>query len=55
MPVRHTVAVDEEEALELAAAAGPLAAAAALAAAEDVGANGYAIVPHRLVDADPAV
>ncbi|SCD32051.1 hypothetical protein GA0115243_100885 [Streptomyces sp. ScaeMP-e83] len=54
IPLRHTVALAEEELLELAAAAGPLKAAAALAAAEDTGADGYAIVLHRLVEADPA-
>ncbi|MFI7236966.1 hypothetical protein [Streptomyces cyaneofuscatus] len=54
IPLRHTVALAEEELLELAAAAGPLEAAAALAAAEDTGADGYAIVLHRLVEADPA-
>ncbi|MFF4933424.1 hypothetical protein ACFY2H_31715 [Streptomyces griseofuscus] len=35
-------------------AGGPLAAAAALAAAPDAGADGYAMVLHRLVAADPA-
>ncbi|MEV7881867.1 hypothetical protein [Streptomyces microflavus] len=54
IPLRHTVALAEEELLELAAAAGPLEAAAALAAAKDTGADGYAIVLHRLVEADPA-
>ncbi|MEU6935624.1 hypothetical protein ABZ943_02735 [Streptomyces rubiginosohelvolus] len=53
IPLRHTVALAEEELLELAAAAGPLEAAAALAAAKDTGADGYAIVLHRLVNADP--
>ncbi len=54
IPLRDTVALAEEELLELATAAGPLEAAAALAAAEDSGADGYAIVLHRLVEADPA-
>ncbi|MFE7485166.1 hypothetical protein [Streptomyces sp. NPDC057552] len=51
VPLKRTVALPEEE---LAAAAGPLEAAAALAAAEDAGADGYAIVLHRLVEAGPA-
>ncbi|MFJ4700463.1 hypothetical protein ACIP5N_22210 [Streptomyces sp. NPDC088768] len=54
VPLKHTVALAEEELLELAAAAGPLEAAAALAAAEDAGADGYAIRLHRLVEAGPA-
>ncbi|MDP5315569.1 hypothetical protein [Streptomyces poriferorum] len=54
VPLKRTVTLTEEELLELAAAAGPLEAAAALAAAEDTGADGYAIVLHRLVEADPA-
>ncbi|MEW2493761.1 hypothetical protein AB0942_09460 [Streptomyces nodosus] len=52
---QHTaVALDEEDLLALAAESGPLAAAAALAAAEDAGADGYAAVLQRLVGADPA-
>lgn len=54
LPVKHTVTLDEEDLAELAAAAGPLAAAAELAAATDAGDDGYAIVLHHLVDADPA-
>ncbi|MEO3978967.1 hypothetical protein [Streptomyces sp. CAU 1734] len=54
VPLKRTVALAEEEVVELAAAAGPLEAAAALAAAEDAGADGYAIVLHRLVEAGPA-
>ncbi|MFJ3182343.1 hypothetical protein ACIPJN_28680 [Streptomyces sp. NPDC086796] len=54
VPLKHTVTLNEEDLLELAAAAGPLEAAAALAAAEDAGADGYAIVLHRLVEAGPA-
>ncbi|MFJ2218177.1 hypothetical protein ACIQVO_38250 [Streptomyces sp. NPDC101062] len=51
-PRRHT-AVELEDLRELAAAAGPLAAATALAGAEDAGAAGYATVLQRLVAADP--
>ncbi|MFF9785607.1 hypothetical protein [Streptomyces nigrescens] len=54
VPLRRTVALDKEDLVELAAEAGPRAAAAALAAAQDAGADGYTIVLHRLVDADPA-
>ncbi|WP_329020286.1 hypothetical protein [Streptomyces sp. NBC_01601] len=54
LPVKHTVTLDEEDLAQLAAAAGPFAAAAELAAAEDAGDDGYAIVLHHLVDADPA-
>lgn len=54
VPLKRTVTLTEEELLELAAAAGPLEAAAALAAAGDAGADGYAIVLHHLVEADPA-
>ncbi|MFF9786368.1 hypothetical protein [Streptomyces nigrescens] len=53
-PVRATPALDAEDLRELAAARGPAAAAGALAAAEDAGADGYAIVLHHLVAADPA-
>lgn len=51
---RHHTALDVESLLELTAQNGPLAAAAALAAAEDAGADGYARVLQRLVGADPA-
>ncbi|MER0477087.1 hypothetical protein ABR737_01710 [Streptomyces sp. Edi2] len=54
MPVKYTVALEEQDLARLAAAAGPRAAAAALAGAEDAGADGYATVLHRLVEADPA-
>ncbi|MEV7157266.1 hypothetical protein AB0N77_22005 [Streptomyces misionensis] len=50
---RHHTAIKLEELRELAAAAGPLAAAAALAGALDAGAAGYATVLQRLVAADP--
>ncbi|OXZ04314.1 hypothetical protein [Streptomyces sp. 2R] len=53
VPLRHTIALAEKELLERAAADGPLEAAAALAA-ETAGADGYAIVLHRLVEAAPA-
>ncbi|MFC8259710.1 hypothetical protein ACFUNF_19245 [Streptomyces sp. NPDC057291] len=51
---RTVVALEKEDLLELTAAAGPLAAAAALAHAPDAGADGYALVLQRLVGADPA-
>ncbi|GHG13532.1 hypothetical protein GCM10017667_54320 [Streptomyces filamentosus] len=51
---RHHTALELEDLRDLAAAAGPLAAAAALAGAPDAGAAGYAIVLQRLVAADPA-
>ncbi|MDX2854431.1 hypothetical protein PV342_39695 [Streptomyces sp. PA03-3a] len=55
LPLRqHTVSLDEEYLDSLADDLGPLVAAAALAAADDVGADGYAMVLHRLVAADPA-
>ncbi|MEV6680723.1 hypothetical protein AB0N09_28235 [Streptomyces erythrochromogenes] len=54
VPLKHTVALNKEDLLELTAAAGPLAAATALAHAPDAGADGYAIVLNRLVGADPA-
>ncbi|WP_327216427.1 hypothetical protein [Streptomyces cyaneofuscatus] len=54
VPFKRTAALTEEELLERAAVAGPFDAAAALAAAEDAGADGYAIVLHRLVEAGPA-
>jgi len=53
-PSRHDTVVALQDLLDLAAAAGPLEAAAALAAAEDAGADGYALVLQRLVGADPA-
>ncbi|WP_240679442.1 hypothetical protein [Streptomyces sp. B29(2018)] len=51
---RHHTALEPEDLRDLAAAGGPLAAAAALAGAPDAGAVGYAIVLQRLVAADPA-
>ncbi|MEU5137020.1 hypothetical protein [Streptomyces californicus] len=51
---RHHTALELEDLRELAAAGGPLAAAAALAGAPDAGATGYAIVLQRLVAAEPA-
>ncbi|MET8608906.1 hypothetical protein ABZV92_35780 [Streptomyces rubiginosohelvolus] len=51
---RHHTALEREDLRDLAAAGGPLAAAAALAGAPDAGATGYAIVLQRLVAADPA-
>lgn len=51
---RHHTAVALDDLRELTAAAGPLAAAAALAAAPDAGADGYAMVLQRLVGAAPA-
>jgi hypothetical protein len=51
---RHHTVVALQDLLELAAAAGPLAAAAALADAPDTGADGYALLLQRLVGADPA-
>ncbi|WP_316779947.1 hypothetical protein [Streptomyces sasae] len=53
-PVRVTTSLDEEDLAELTAEHGPAAAAALLAAAADAGADGYAVVLHHLVDADPA-
>ncbi|MFF7946623.1 hypothetical protein [Streptomyces griseorubiginosus] len=50
---RNSVALEVVDLLELAAVSGPLAAAAALAAAEDAGADSYARVLQRLVGADP--
>ncbi|MEU4077729.1 hypothetical protein [Streptomyces venezuelae] len=50
---RHHTAIELENLRERAAAAGPLAAAAALAGAPDAGAAGYAIVLRRLVAAAP--
>ncbi|MGW7196212.1 hypothetical protein [Streptomyces chryseus] len=51
---RHDTDVAVEDLREVAAAGGPLAAAAALADAPDAGAAGYASVLQRLVGADPA-
>lgn len=51
---RHHTALALEDLRERTAAAGPLAAAAALAGAPDAGASGYAMVLQRLVGADPA-
>ncbi|MFE9069055.1 hypothetical protein [Streptomyces violaceusniger] len=51
-PVKATTVLDAEDLAEVAAARGP-AAAAALAAAEVAGADGYAMVLHRLVADDP--
>ncbi|MFI7089635.1 hypothetical protein ACIBUR_39375 [Streptomyces anulatus] len=53
-PVRTTVSLPAGELAELAAARGPVAAAARIAGAPDTGADGYATVLHRLVAADPA-
>ncbi|MET8582215.1 hypothetical protein ABZX39_15190 [Streptomyces collinus] len=53
-PIKATTVLDAEDLAEVAAARGPAAAAPALAAAEDAGADGYAMVLHRLVAADPA-
>ncbi|MGW1290196.1 hypothetical protein ACWD4N_42990, partial [Streptomyces sp. NPDC002586] len=53
-PVKARTDLDVQDLLELAAARGPLAAAGALATAEDAGADGYAIVLYHLVEADPA-
>ncbi|MFE3632333.1 hypothetical protein [Streptomyces goshikiensis] len=53
-PVRQSVVLQTEDLLQLAVTAGPLAAAADLAAAQDAGADGYAIELHRLVQAAPA-
>lgn len=50
---RHHTAIALEDLRERAAAAGPLAAATALAGAPDAGAPGYAMVLQRLVGADP--
>ncbi|MFJ8078865.1 hypothetical protein ACIQ7Q_34245 [Streptomyces sp. NPDC096176] len=50
----NAVALETEAVRELAATAGPLAAAAALAEAPDAGADGYARVLNRVVGADSA-
>ncbi|MFF3639065.1 hypothetical protein [Streptomyces sp. NPDC002250] len=51
--MKATTVLDAEDLAEVAAARGPAAAAAALAAAEDVGVDGYAMVLRRLGAADP--
>ncbi|MGW2101554.1 hypothetical protein ACWCPX_28420 [Streptomyces olivaceoviridis] len=51
---RHHTTIELEDLLERVAAAGALAAAAALAGAPDAGASGYATVLQRVVAADPA-
>lgn len=50
----HHTAIELEDLREPVAAAGPLAAAAALAGAPDAGARGYTTVLQRLVGAGPA-
>ncbi|AJC52622.1 hypothetical protein [Streptomyces sp. 769] len=54
MSLKYTTVLGEEGLVQMAAAAGPLAAVTALAAAEDAGVGGHAIVLDRLVQADPA-
>ncbi|MFE6274093.1 hypothetical protein ACFVQ9_35490 [Streptomyces goshikiensis] len=49
-----TTALTAEDLAELAEARGPVAAAATLAAAPDAGADGYAMLLHGLVAADPS-
>ncbi|MFI1838283.1 hypothetical protein [Streptomyces olivaceoviridis] len=51
---RHRTTIELEDLLERVAAAGALAAAAALAGAPDAGASGYVTVLQRVVAADPA-
>lgn len=53
-PHKATTVLDAEDLAEVAAGLGQAAAAAAVAAASDAGADGYAMVLHRLVAADPA-
>ncbi len=53
-PVKATTALHADALAQTAAEDGPTAAAAALAAAPDAGDDGYAMVLHRLVAADPA-
>ncbi|MEU2982627.1 hypothetical protein ABZ678_38590 [Streptomyces hirsutus] len=53
-PSKTTTALQAENLVELAAGQGPVATAARIAAAPDAGVDGYAMVLHRLVDADPA-
>ncbi|MFE2046382.1 hypothetical protein ACFXAZ_36770 [Streptomyces sp. NPDC059477] len=52
-PVRKSTVLSAEDLEQVAAARGPLAAAAALAGAGDAGDDGYAMVLHHLVAADP--
>ncbi|MFC8704902.1 hypothetical protein ACFUIV_22325 [Streptomyces anulatus] len=54
VPVTATTALTAEDLAEPAEARGPLAAAAALAAAPDAGDDGYAMVLHHLIAAGPA-
>ncbi|EGX56744.1 MULTISPECIES: hypothetical protein [Streptomyces] len=53
-PSKTTTAVQAEDLAELAVGQGPVAAAARIAGAPDAGDDGYAMVLHRLVAADPA-
>ncbi|MFJ3279011.1 hypothetical protein [Streptomyces halstedii] len=53
-PSKTTTALQAENLVELAAGQGPVATAARIAAAPDAGDDGYAMVLHRLVAADPA-
>ncbi|MFE5374017.1 hypothetical protein [Streptomyces mirabilis] len=53
-PSKTTTALQAENLVELAAGQGPVATAARIAAAPDTGDDGYAMVLHRLVAADPA-
>ena len=53
-PSKTTTALRAEDLAELAAGQGPVAAAARIAGAPDAGDDGYAMVLHRLVAADPA-
>ncbi|MEU9737427.1 hypothetical protein [Streptomyces sp. NPDC048002] len=53
-PSKTTTALRVEDLAELAAGQGPVAAAARIAGAPDAGDDGYAMVLHRLVAADPA-
>ncbi|MBW8797851.1 MAG: hypothetical protein JF597_30975 [Streptomyces sp.] len=53
-PHKATTVLDAEDLAEAAAGHGPAAAAAALAATDDAGAEGYAMVLHRLIATDPA-
>ncbi|WP_192583628.1 hypothetical protein [Streptomyces albicerus] len=53
-PYKATTDLTAEDLIQEAAAHGPTAAAAKLAAAPDAGADGYAMVLHHLVAADPA-
>ncbi|WP_279617143.1 hypothetical protein [Streptomyces regalis] len=53
-PHKAATVLDAEDLAEVAAGHGPVAAAAALATADDAGADGYAMVLHRLIATDPA-